>query len=141
MDFVLEDIKKTVENLESTILRADNIFEMEQRKVYKRLIKYNSSSPSKGSTPGFLQAIGNILQGKKSSEAKRLRQETQKGEDSHIEHELEKGFSLIDTLPFQDLKDYYYATLEHGLSEANLMWAKRDKVFAYAFKDSNLKAK
>jgi hypothetical protein len=141
LDSALEDINKTIDKLESTMVKAETVFGLEQRKIYKRLLNQNCSPSGKVFTSGFIYFISNILKGKSTSEARRyLRQETQDKENGSLEDEIQKGFSLIDSLPFGYLKHYYYTVLEQGLKEANLIWMKREtQSFGQAFKSTPLR--
>jgi len=140
LDSALEDIKETKDKLESTMAKAENILDAEQRTIYKRLVRQNFSPSAKVFTPRLLHYLSLILKGKPTSEARKyMHQETQDEENGSLEDELQKGFSLIDNLPFGDLKHYYYSVLEQGLKEANLMWMKREKqAFWRAFQRSPL---
>ena len=141
MDSVLEDIKETIDKLDSTMTKAKPIFDAEQREIYKRLLRHNFSPSTKVSKPGFLNFLSLIIQGKPTSEARKyLRQETQDEENRYLEDEVQKGYTLVDTLPFSDLKNYYYTALEHGLEETNLMWMRRERrAFRNTFKSSPLR--
>ena len=143
MDSVLEDIKETTSKLEATMLKCEPIFNNFQRKTYKRLLKNYLSPNTKITTPGFLQVLTLILQGKPVSQARKgvSRKAEYEENTAHLE-ELEKGSELIDTLPFGDLKQYYYTVLEQGLEDANLLWMKRDRLaFIKKFNGSSLQLK
>jgi len=141
LDSALEDIQETIDKLESTMAKAENIFNVEQRKIYKKLLRQNCSPSAKVFTPGFLHFLSLILKGKPTSKDRRyLHKETQDEENRSLEEDIQKGFSLIDNLPFGDLKHYYYTVLEQGLKEANLMWMKREKqAFWQSFKGPTLR--
>ena len=143
MDSVLEDIKETIDKLDSTMAKAEPIFDAEQREIYRRLLRHNFSPSAKVSIPGFLNFLSRIIQGKPTSEARKyLRQETQDEENRSLEDEVQKGYTLVDTLLFSDLKNYYYTALEHGLEETNLMWMRRERrAFRNMFKGSPLRVK
>ena len=126
MDSALEDIEETVCRLESTMAKAENVFMYDQRQIYKRLLR-QCCSQAKSSTPGLLNFLGHILKGKPTHEARRrMLRETQREAESPGD-ELGEALTLIDTLPFRDLKQYYITAQEQGLGEANLVWAKREK--------------
>jgi len=141
LDSVLEDIKETIDKLDSTLSKASPIFDAEQREIYKRLLRHNFSPSTKGSKPGFLHFLSLIMQGKPTSEArKNMRQKTQDEETRSLEDEIQKGHTLLDTLPFSDIKNYYYTALEQGLEETNLMWMRRERLaFRNRFKDTPLR--
>lgn len=141
MDSVLEDIKETMGKLESTMAKADAIFDAEQRETYKRLLRSNFSPHTKVFTPGFLHYLSLILHGKPMSETrKHLRRETQDEENRSLEEHIKNGSTLVDTLPFSDLKDYYSTALEQGLEEANLLWMRRGRLaFGKVFKGTPLR--
>lgn len=141
MDSVLEDIKETMGKLESTMVKADAIFDSEQRETYKRLLRSNFLPHAKVSTPGFLRNLSLILRGKPTSETrKHLRQETQDEDNRSLEEHIKNGSTLVDTLPFSDLKDYYFMALEQGLEEANLLWMRRERLaFREVFKGTPLR--
>ena len=81
------------------------------------------------------------MQGKPTSEARKyLRQEKLNEENRSLEDEVKKGYTLVDTLPFSDLKNYYYTALEQGLEETNLIWMRREtRAFRNTFKSSPLR--
>ena len=127
MDSALEDIEETVCRLESTMAKAENAFMYDQRQIYMRLLR-QCCKQAKSSTPGLLNFLGHILKGKPTHEArKRMLLETQSEAEKSPDDELEESLTLIDTLPFCDLKQFYYTALEQGLGEANLVWMKRKK--------------
>lgn len=127
MDSALEDIEETVCKLESTMAKAENVFMYEQRQIYKRLLR-QCCSQAKSSTPDFLNFLGRILKGKPASESRRRMLREAQGEADSPDDELGGSLTLMDTLPFSDLKQYYYTALEQGLKEANLVWTKREKL-------------
>jgi len=127
LDSALEDIEETVRRLESTMAKAENVFMYEQRQIYKRLLR-QCSSQVEPSSPGLLNFLGHILKGKTAYEArKRMLRETQSEAAKSPDDELEESLTLMNTLPFCDLKKFYYTALEQGLGEANLVWMKRKK--------------
>lgn len=126
LDYAVKDMEETVRRLESTLAKAEEAFTYEQRQLYKRLLR--GCQPQAGSSnQGFLHFLGHVLRGKSTHEARRLTlEETQREADEPHEDELEKAFTLVDTLPFSDLKNYYNTALDQGLGEANRVWARRE---------------